>query len=317
MCKVSVIVPVYNVEKYVAGCLESLIKQSLQELEIIVVNDGSTDNSKNIIASYQRKYPDKIVYLEKENGGLSDARNYGVPYAKGEYIAFLDSDDYVEPNMYEEMYHAALNGAKKVVECDFVWEYERKNVTDTVEDYTDIKDYLVRGRVVAWNKIYNRKWLNEMNVTFPKGLLYEDVEFFFSLIPRLTSIEEVSCVKKPFVHYVQRKNSISYKESNRIAELVQVYENAITNLKRYNLYSVYKEELEYKFVRNSLCGFPVKKIRHVKDRNIRRQLLDFFWAKVNEVVPDWKKNKYLHQRGMVNLYLRYVSECTYKLMFMI
>ena len=90
MSKVSVIVPVYNVEKYIKKCLESLVNQTLRDIEIIVVNDGSQDKSKEIIAEYVRKYPN-IVYVEKENGGLSDARNYGMKYAKGDYIAFVDS----------------------------------------------------------------------------------------------------------------------------------------------------------------------------------------------------------------------------------
>ena len=88
--KISVIVPVYNVEPYIERCLKSLVYQTLKELEIIIVNDGSPDNSEAIILSYQRRYPNKIMYLKKENGGLSDARNYALSYATGEYIAFLD-----------------------------------------------------------------------------------------------------------------------------------------------------------------------------------------------------------------------------------
>ena len=95
MPKVSVIVPVYNVEKYITRCLTSLINQTLDDLEIILVNDGSTDNSVAIIREYKRQH-DNIILVEKENGGLSSARNFGLVYATGEYIAFLDSDDYVE-----------------------------------------------------------------------------------------------------------------------------------------------------------------------------------------------------------------------------
>ena len=123
MPKVSIIVPVYNVEKYIEKCLESLVNQTLEDIEIIVVNDGTKDNSKEKILQYIEKYPQKIVYLEKENGGLSDARNYGLPVAKGEYIAFLDSDDYIEKNMYEEMYKKAKEENSDMVECDFLWEY--------------------------------------------------------------------------------------------------------------------------------------------------------------------------------------------------
>ena len=93
MPKVSVIIPVYNVENYIEKCLNSVLNQTLKEIEIIIVNDGSKDSSKQKIEKYLEKHENKIIYLEKENGGLSDARNYGIGYAKGEYIAFLDSDD--------------------------------------------------------------------------------------------------------------------------------------------------------------------------------------------------------------------------------
>ena len=86
MIKVSIIVPAYNVDKYIEKCLNTLVQQTLKEIEIIVVNDGSTDNTKQEIQKFIEKYPEKIIYVEKENGGLSDARNYGMPYAKGEYI---------------------------------------------------------------------------------------------------------------------------------------------------------------------------------------------------------------------------------------
>lgn len=96
MPKVSIIVPIYNVEKYLERCINSLIGQTLEDIQIILVNDGSTDKSGEIAKRYASKYKEKIMYLEKINGGLSDARNYGLSYATGEYIAFLDSDDYIE-----------------------------------------------------------------------------------------------------------------------------------------------------------------------------------------------------------------------------
>lgn len=107
MPKVSVIVPFYNVEGYIEKCLETLVNQTLKDIEIILVNDGSKDRSIDIVKKFLKQYTEKIVYLEKENGGLSDARNFAIPYAKGEYIAFLDSDDYVEKDMYQLMYDIA------------------------------------------------------------------------------------------------------------------------------------------------------------------------------------------------------------------
>ena len=119
MIKVSVIVPFYNVEKYIEKCLISLVNQTLKEIEIILVNDGSKDKSEKIAKEFEQKYPTKIKYYEKPNGGLGDARNYGIQYAIGEYIAFLDSDDYVEPTMYEEMYKKACNEHSDYVECRY------------------------------------------------------------------------------------------------------------------------------------------------------------------------------------------------------
>ena len=103
--KISIIVPIYNVEKQLRRCIDSLLKQDSNELqtEIILVNDGSTDNSGNIAKEYASKHQDEIMYLEKENGGLSDARNYGMKYATGEYIAFVDSDDYVDEQLYVKL----------------------------------------------------------------------------------------------------------------------------------------------------------------------------------------------------------------------
>ena len=116
--KISVIVPVYNVELYLSKCLDSLVHQTIESIEIIVVNDGSTDNSQKIIDEYKTKYPNKIKSYIKSNGGLSDARNYGIDKANGQYIGFVDSDDYVEINMFEKMYNKAISQNFDIVVCD-------------------------------------------------------------------------------------------------------------------------------------------------------------------------------------------------------
>ena len=103
-CKLSIIVPVYGVEKYIDKCLDSLVKQSLKEIEIIVVNDGTKDNSQKIIDKYVKKYPEKIKSYIKENGGQGSARNYGLEKANGEYIGYVDSDDFIEKDMYKKLY---------------------------------------------------------------------------------------------------------------------------------------------------------------------------------------------------------------------
>ena len=188
MVKVSIIVPIYNVEKYLEKCLKSLVNQTLKEIQIILVNDGTKDNSGEIAKKYQEKYPEKVIYLEKENGGLSDARNYGKPHATGEYIAFLDSDDYVELDMYEEMYYLAQKEQSDMVECDFIWEYPNKSKQDIGTIYEGKKEMMEKVRVVAWNKLIKRTLLEETQISFPKGYRYEDLEFTYKLIPYLQKV---------------------------------------------------------------------------------------------------------------------------------
>ena len=117
MSTVSIVVPVYNVENYLAKCLDSLVNQTLKDIEVIVVNDGSPDNSQKIIDKYVKKYPKLVKSFIKENGGQGSARNFGLEYAKGEYIAYVDSDDYVETNMFEEMYNIASKENSDIVIC--------------------------------------------------------------------------------------------------------------------------------------------------------------------------------------------------------
>ena len=289
MPKVSIIVPIYNVEGYIEKCLETLINQTLEDIEIILVNDGSTDNSELIAKRFFEKYPEKIVYLEKENGGLSDARNYGIPYAKGEYIAFLDSDDYVEKNMYEEMYELAKRENSDMVQCNFYWEYPDKNkrkIAD-LKEYSGKKEMLVKTRVEAWNKLIRREILiRNSEIRFPKGLRYEDVEFTYKLVPY---VEKVSILNKPFIHYIQRGNSISNTQNERTKEIFDVLDNVIEFYKGKNLYEEYKEELEYVYVKTVFCRSLFRMVK-IQEENIQSQLLDKTWENVNTKFPDWKKN---------------------------
>ena len=310
MKKVSVIVPVYNVEKYLIKSVDSLVNQTLEDIEIIVVNDGSTDNSKKIIETYKKKYPNKIKYLEKPNGGLSDARNFGMPHATGEYIAFLDSDDYVELNTYEKMYNKAKEENADMVECDFIWEYPNKRKIDTGIIYNGKKEMLTYARVVAWNKLIKRALLEKNKIEFPKGLRYEDVEFFYKMIPYYN---KVSFVKEPLIHYIQRESSISKVQNERTKEIFEVLNNVIEYYKKNNLYNEYKDELEYTYTRLLLCSSLFRMVK-IKDKKVKKELINITWKNLNEKFPNWKKNKILKQnRSMKNLYMKTVNKITYKI----
>lgn len=310
MPKVSVIVPFYNVEGYIEKCLETLVNQTLKDIEIILVNDGSKDRSIEIVKMFLQQYPDKITYLEKENGGLSDARNYAIPYAKGEYIAFLDSDDYVEKDMYESMYELAKKENSDMVECDFYWEYPNKTKEDIGRIYHGKKEMLEKVRVVAWNKLIKREILEKTGIQFPKGYRYEDVEFTYKLIPYL---EKVSFLKKPCIHYVQREGSISNSQNERTREIFDVLEHVISYYKENEIYDTYKEELEYVYARYAFCSSLLRIVK-IKDEEIQEKLLDETWKNVNEKFPNWKKNSLLKKnKSLKGFYLKTINKTTYKL----
>lgn len=310
MVKVSIIVPFYNVEKYIEKCLTSLVNQTLEEIEIILVNDGSKDNSIKVAKDFEQKYPAKIRYYEKPNGGLGDARNFGIKFAKGEYIAFLDSDDYVEPTMYEEMYEMAIKEKSDMVECDFWWEYPNKKKEDIGVEYKNQNDMLLKARVVAWNKLIKKEiYEKHPEARFAVGLRYEDVEGFYKILPY---INKVSFVRKPFIHYVQRNNSISNTQNKKNEEMFIVLDNVLNYYKEKNIYEKFEKELEYTYTRYLLCS-SLKRISKIQEKQIRKDLLEKTWNELNTKFPDWKKNKILNSNwSLKNMYIKSVNKMTFK-----
>ena len=309
MTKISVIVPMYNVENYIRKCLESLVNQTLDDIEIIVVDDGSRDLGKNIVKEYVETY-NNVKYYKKENGGLSDARNFGMKYATGEYIAFLDGDDYIDKKAYEKMYEKAKKEDSDIVECNFYWVYGRRKKKDIGEQYETKSEIIEKARVVAWNKLYKREMLEEAKIEFPKGLQYEDVEFFYKLVPY---IEKVSFVKEPLIYYVQRKGSISNSKNEKTKDIFAVLDNVISFYKKKNFYDKYKEELEYTYTRLLLCS-SLKRITKIKKKDVKIDLLNETWVNLNKTFPNWKENQILNTNlNSKKRYMKSVNRFTYRI----
>lgn len=310
MPKVSIVVPIYNMEDYLERCLKSLSEQTLQEIEILMVNDGSKDNSINIAKKYQEEFPDKFRYFEKENGGLSDARNYGMKYVTGEYTAFLDSDDYVENDTYELLYNKAILSDADYVECDFIWEYTNKIKKDIGLRYNNNKEMLLYARVVAWNKLIKTSLLTQTNIQFPKGLRYEDIEFFYKLIPY---IKKFDYVDKALIHYVQRESSIANTQNIKNKEIFNIFENVFKFYKENKFYKEYEKELEYTYARILLCS-SLLRIAKIKDNKIRNMLLNENYNNINVKFPNWKKNQILkNDKSKKGKYMKSVNRVTYKI----
>ncbi|MBQ8459063.1 glycosyltransferase [bacterium] len=181
---VSIIVPVYNVEKYLSRCLDSLINQTLKEIEIICVNDGSTDNSLSVLKEYADK-DKRITIISQENGGLSSARNTGMNVVKGEYIGFVDSDDWVDLDFYEKLYNSAKKYECDIAAADFVRQHKnnkkkRLNITQEKVYETTPEKYLICKTYregCVWNKLYKTEFLKKINLKFVVGIFYEDKDF--------------------------------------------------------------------------------------------------------------------------------------------
>lgn len=220
--KISVIVPIYKVEKYLEKCVDSILNQTYSNTEVILVEDGSPDKCGEMCDMYAEK-DSRVVVLHKENGGLSDARNAGMLIATGEYISFVDSDDYIEPDMLEIMYNRMKEDGTDLVVCNFSYVDEEGNIIKEKNQNSPIKDEMLTGEqafsrlagkkywyyVTAWNKLYRRDLLKD--IEFPKGKINED-EFVAHYV--LAKCNRISCVEKSLYMYVQREHSIMHRLVN-------------------------------------------------------------------------------------------------------
>lgn len=216
--KISVVVPCYNIAEYLPRCIESILNQTYRNLEIILISDGSTDNTDKVIKEYSLK-DNRIIPVFKNNTGVSDTRNIGINMATGEYIGFVDGDDYIEPQMYEVLMKNALENNADISHCgyqmvfpsrvDYYYNTGEKVIQDNLKGLKDIirGDYIEPG---VWNKLYNKNILN--NVFMDKSIrINEDVLFnFYAFVNSKKSVYE----DIPFYHYILRKGSASTTKIN-------------------------------------------------------------------------------------------------------
>lgn len=296
--------PVYNVDKYIRKCLDSLINQTLRDIEIIIVNDGSTDTSQAIIDDFVKRYPIKVTSLIKENGGLSDARNYGIPYCAGEYIAFVDSDDYVDVTMYEKMYSEAKRIDADIVTSDYYVTYPSSKIKVKSRSFISNKDMFMDPLAAAWNKIYKKSLLINTGILFPKGLIYEDTEFFCKLIPY---INKCGYISEPLVYYVQRSGSITNTQSEKIVQIFQIFKNIKEYYLAQDLYDTYNIELQY-FAARVILGSNFERICRIEDKKLRNDCFRFSLEFLDAEFQHWKDNKYLFGWSLRKLYIKAIKK---------
>lgn len=273
---VSIIVPVYNVENYLAKCLDSLVNQSLQDIEILVVDDGSKDRSGLIIEEYAAQFPNKIKAFTKENGGLSDARNFGLDRASGEYIGFVDSDDYVTVTMFEEMLQLAEKYYAKMVICNIQKVDQNGKVTQkltqipNMDEKIGLEDHFSVFSDLSYfacNKLFKKELFDQKR--FKKGVHFEDIQ----LIPQLLLECEVVAQTQNFHYqYLERTDSITKTHTEKGLDILKAVKDVEAAFAK-STYTHKKKELKNFQIFEGVYSF-LAYVAFVKDEKIFNTMAD-------------------------------------------
>lgn len=284
---VSIIVPIYNVEKYLKRCLESLVSQTYEEIEILLVNDGSTDGSVKIAQEYADKYKN-VILLSKKNGGLSDARNYGLRYAEGDYVAFIDSDDWIDERMIEKLVLKADSAKADIVCCDMEYvddDGNRKYSSGGEFEIVDVKDFpeIISINNSACNKIYRRNLFDQ--IEFPVGDWYEDL----GTVPKLIFLSErVAKVNEPLYFYYQRTESISHTKNEKIFDIYKCLKSVKNFIIERTNDERYVNEINKMFV---IHGAELTTLRIKEYSSDRENYLEKNVDLLEENYPEWYQDE--------------------------
>lgn len=299
---ISIIVPVYNVEQYLEKCVDSIVNQTYKNLEIILVDDGATDSSGKLCDELA-KIDNRIKVYHKENGGLSDARNYGVERATGDYIGFVDSDDYIDAEMYEKLYEAIKKENVDVVECNLKIIYP-----DRVELFTEQKYYNVYTKqeyleeYLKIEKIFGSACVRLIKsdiakkLKFPVGKLYEDTYYAYDLIEK---VDRYVIMNNPYYNYLMRENSITNTKFNpRIFDLIEIVEKF-----RKTTYENYPGLKEAADCRKMYAYFSVLNSilleENYRDNEYYSEILSYFKRNYISLL----KNKYINRNRKLSVIL--------------
>lgn len=296
MPAITVIIPVYNGEKTIGKTIESVLKQTFSDFEILIVNDGSTDDTSDLLAYYM-KQDKRIRIIEKSNGGIASARNVGVTNAAGEYIAFIDADDWMEETTLEELYTAVIQNECEVCVCDYRYVSE-DGVQNDVINYSfgksnpNInKELLLRVMPQPWNKIMKKSIFDRIHPCYPDGFVFEDLYFYACVYPKIESMVKIDRV---LINYYQTDSSImssAKKIKKSIYNLGPVLEKIHNHYVHEGLDKEYNLELEGLFARNVREMFDAI-AKNSANQSEKIHAIKSFLDVLNLHYPSWYKNKY-------------------------
>lgn len=306
MAKVSVIIAAYNIEKYISRCIESVINQTLKDIEIIVVNDGSTDNTLSIINKISN-IDSRVIVVDQINRGLIEARKSGLKLAKGRYILFVDGDDWLEINCLEKLYNNAVDNNSDIVIYNSFISYDDKKIPQDTFIIKDNKNYLRElflGKIMPaiWAKFIKLDYIKSNNIEFPRDISY--AEDLASVISLFMHNPKVSLLNENLYNYYQRVDSITNHKNIKILEVDKAISFIKERLLKLSLYKDYKKEFEY-MVYNHLFENCILKYtdmneinnqlyKQYKNRNIK--------IKNNLYIMDKIKNYNISQRIRIRSY---------------
>ena len=308
--KISVIVPIYKVEKYLRRCIDSIINQTFKNIEIILVNDGSPDNCPKICEEYKNK-DNRIIIINQENQGLSAARNSGIRIARGQYLVFIDSDDYIEEDMIEYLYEGIVKYDVDISCCGYVAVYDngiKEKITVPSEDTIYKKEealniLLLNGYidVVAWNKLYKKELFN--NILYPTGKLYEDMLTTYKLI---SVSDKILLRPKEKYFYCKRNDSIGGNQfSNKTLELLkacdEVYNYVAKEYKTTPILEIARVQW-YVVVWNKMI------LSNEFDKNLLSKIRKMIYKNIFNIVF----SKELNNVRKFQLLLLFLNKCVYK-----
>lgn len=299
MPKVSVIIPVYNVEEYLSECLDSLINQTLRDIEIICINDGSTDNSLNILNEYAKK-DSRITVLTQENQGAAVARNKGLDFAKGEYLSILDSDDFFELNMLEKLYNRAVETDAEIVicretavdfendkKCEFSFRGEIMPNKPVFSGRETKENAFAISRNIAWEKLFKASFIFGNNIRFHNVRIIDDAHFVFvayALANRITTVDASLVFHRINISGQQTNPSNFNISKTRVKDLVFAYDKIRDSLCKHNLYEIYEQTYI-----NALCGdirHYLSKLNIINKLYLIKYLKSVLFPKINILEKD-------------------------------
>lgn len=287
--KISVIIPAYNAEKTIVKCLDSIINQTYKNLEIIVINDASTDNTLSIINKYKN---DIKIINNKENKGIGYSRNTGVKNATGDYISFIDSDDYIETNMYEKLINEIkdndliiFNYNKIVNSKTYSNEY---NFLNRVVNFKNNPEILLDINLSPWNKLYKKDLLK--NNLFPEDLKYEDA---IVVVKSFLNANKISIINDKLYNYVVRNNSETTIIDEKVFDILKI-SKLITNELKNRIDNNYLEA----FMIRNLFRYTIQQ-KYQINKKLKCKFIDDVFSFLNTNFPKWRKNKIYNKRSFI------------------